>query len=108
MTAQQQKSRRQMLEDFVAANPNDSFARYGLALECVRSGENEAALDHLRKLIAEHPDYVAGHQQFGQLLTRLGRKDEARAAFRAGIEAAIRAGNEHARSEMATSLAELA
>ena len=30
MTQPQKKTRRQMLEEFVAAKPNDAFARYGL------------------------------------------------------------------------------
>lgn len=107
MATQQQKSRRQVLEEFVAANPNDAFARYGLALDCARSGETEAALEHLRKLISSHPDYVAGHQQLGQLLAQLGRSEEARAAFQAGIAAAQKTGNLHAQSEMENALAEL-
>jgi predicted Zn-dependent protease len=107
MATQQQKSRRQMLEEFVAANPNDAFARYGLALDCAKNGETEAALDHLRKLIAAHPDYVAGHQQLAQLLAQLGRREEARQAFQAGIAAAQKTGNDHARSEMENGLAEL-
>lgn len=104
---QPQKSRRQMLEEFAAAHPDDAFARYGLALECSNTGDHDAAIEHFRKLIADHPDYVAGYQQLGQLLARLARTEEAKQAFAAGIAAAGRAGNEHARSEMETFLAEL-
>ena len=55
---QQQKTRRQMLEEFAAANPRDAFARYGLAMECAKSGDTDAAIEHFRKLLADHPDYV--------------------------------------------------
>ncbi len=96
-----------MLEEFVVANPNDAFARYGLAIECVRTGETPAALEHFQKLIAVHPDYVAGHQQYAQLLAQLGRTEDARRAYHSGIEAAQKAGNEHARSEMVAALADL-
>jgi predicted Zn-dependent protease len=104
---QPQKTRRQMLEEFAAAHPQDAFARYGLALECSNSGDSGAAIEHLRKLLADHPDYVSGYQQLGQLLARLARSEEARQVLSAGIAAAQRAGNQHARSEMETLLAEL-
>jgi cytochrome c-type biogenesis protein CcmH/NrfG len=107
MAAQQQKSRRQMLEEFVAANPNDAFALYGLALDCANNGDNDAALGHFQKLNATHPEYVAGYQQHAQLLARLARTDEARKVFQGGIAAALKAGNDHARSEMQTALDEL-
>jgi len=104
---QPQKTRRQMLEEFAAAHPDDAFARYGLALECSRTGDHDAAIEHFRKLIADHPDYVAGYQQLGQLLARLARNEEAKQILTAGMTAAGRAGNQHARSEMETLLGEL-
>jgi tetratricopeptide (TPR) repeat protein len=107
MTTQLPNNRRQKLEEFVAANPNDAFGRYGLALELARSGENDAAIEQFQKLIEGNPSYVAGFQQLGQLLARIGRTEEARHAFEAGMAAAARAGNEHARSEMEGMLAEL-
>jgi tetratricopeptide (TPR) repeat protein len=107
MATQQQKSRRQMLEEFVAANPNDAFALYGLALDCANNGENDAAIGHFEKLNTAHPEYVAGYQQYAQLLVRLARTDEARKIFQAGIAAAQKTGNEHARSEMEGALSEL-
>ncbi len=104
---QPQKTRRQMLEEFAAAHPDDAFARYGLALECSKSGDHDAAIGHFRKLLAEHPDYVAGYQQLGQLLARLARSEEAKQVFTAGIGVAQRVGNDHARSEMEAALGEL-
>ncbi len=104
---QPQKTRRQMLEEFAVAHPDDAFARYGLALECSKSGDHDAAIEHFRKLLAEHPDYVAGYQQLGQLLARLARSEEAKQVFTAGMGVAQRVGNEHARSEMEAALGEL-
>lgn len=104
---QPQKTRRQMLEEFAAAHPNDAFARYGLALECAKGGDHEAAIAQLRQLLAEHPDYVAGYQQLGQFLARLARSEEARQTLTAGIAAAQRTGNQHARTEMEALLSEL-
>jgi len=103
----QKKSRREMLEQFVAANPGDAFALYGLAMECANAGDFAAAAAHFNKLLASHPDYVAAYYQYGQLLGRLGRTAEARKTLGDGMAVAQRAGNEHARSEMETALAAL-
>ena len=107
LTQPQKKTRRQILEDFVAAKPNDAFARYGLAMECANSGDAAAADEHFKALLAAHPEYVAGYFQFGQFLAKAGRTEEARSALNAGIAAARRTGDEHARSEMEAALAEL-
>ena len=104
---QAQKSRREMLESFVAANPADAFARYGLAVECASQGDNEAAVTHFRELLAGHPDYVTGYFQLGQLFARLTRYDEAREVIADGIAAAQRTGDSHARDEMAAFRREL-
>jgi thioredoxin-like negative regulator of GroEL len=106
-TQPQKKSRRQILEDFVAAKPGDAFARYGLAMECANSGDAAAADEHFKALLASHPEYVAGYFQFGQYLAKSGRTEEARSTLSAGITTARRTGDEHARSEMETALAEL-
>ncbi len=104
---QLQKTRRQLLEEFVAAKPNDAFARYGLAMECSNTGDHAAAIEHFRQLLVSHPEYVAGYFHFGQLLARMSRVAEAREILSAGIAAARRAGNEHAGSEMEAALSEL-
>ncbi len=101
---QTQKTRREILEGFVAANPEDAFARYGLALECAKVGDDEAAVQHFRQLLAAHPDYVTGYFQYGQLLARLGRIPEAKQVLAAGVVAAQKAGNMHARDETQAAL----
>lgn len=105
---QTQKSRREVLESFLEKNPSDAFARYGLALECAKTGQDSAAMENFQKLIESHPAYVAGYFQYAQLLVRLGRIDEARRALEAGIAAAQKAGDTHAREEMAATLESLA
>ena len=98
------KNRRETLEGFLAANPNDAFARYGLAMECATTGDTAAALEHYAKLLAAHPDYVPGYYHYGTLLARLGRKDEAKQILTDGVAAARKAGNTHAQSEMEDAL----
>ncbi len=107
MTQPQKKTRRQMLEEFVAAKPGDAFALYGLAMECANAGDSAAADEHFKKILSVHPDYVAAYFQYGQFLARTGRVDEARSTLTEGVSVAARTGNEHARSEMAAALADL-
>jgi tetratricopeptide (TPR) repeat protein len=103
--AQAQKSRREMLEQFVAQKPADAFARYGLALECVKLGDDHTALAHFQRLLETSPEYVAGYFQYGQVLSRLGRLDEARRILSDGIVVAQKTGDLHARDEMQAALA---
>ena len=106
-TQPQKKTRRQLLEEFVAVKPSDSFARYGLAMECANAGDAAAADEHFKALLASNPDYVAGYFQYGQFLAKSGRGEEARATLTSGIAVARRSGDDHARSEMEVALAEL-
>ncbi len=101
------KTRRETLEGFVRNNPSDAFARYGLAVECANLGDNAAAQGHFRQLLAGNPGYVAGYFQFGQLLARLGESADARRILSAGVAAAEKAGDNHARDEMQAALAAL-
>ncbi len=103
----QKKTRRQMLEEFVAQKPDDAFSRYGLALECMNSGDPAAADTHFRALLERHADYVPAYLIYAQLLARQSRTAEARQILSTGITAATKTRNEHARSEMQALLAEL-
>jgi Tfp pilus assembly protein PilF len=101
------KSRREMLEEFVAKKPDDAFSRYGLAMECMNSGDAAAADEHFRTLIDRNADYVPAYLMYAQMLSRESRNDEARQVLSTGIDAATRKGDGHARSEMETLLAEI-
>lgn len=106
-TPQVSKSRRQMLEEFVAKNPADPFGRYGLAMECLKTGDSASAEDNFKQLIGAHADYVAAYFQYGQMLAKMGRVDDARKTLTEGISQATRTGEEHARNELQAALDEL-
>jgi tetratricopeptide (TPR) repeat protein len=89
-----------MLKGFLAENPNDSFARYGLAMEYSRAGNTAAALAEFEAIAAADPDYVPSYQMAGQMLLAAGRDEEARHWLTQGIAAARRSGDLHAISEM--------
>lgn len=96
-----------LLTQFVKENPNDAFARYGLAMEHSNRGDVETALAEFNRLIELHPDYSAGYFMAAQMLARVGKTSEARTFLEGGIAAAARTGNAHAKSEMQAMLDEL-
>ena len=106
--SEQKKTRRQMLEDFVSKKPDDAFSRYGLAMECMNSGDPTAADQHFRALLHSNAEYVPAYLMYAQLLVRESRPEEARAILSAGITAADKKGDQHARSEMETLLSDIA
>jgi tetratricopeptide (TPR) repeat protein len=96
-----------MLNEILAQNPNDAFARYGLAMEYSKSGEVEQALDEFKKLLVSNPDYTPGYFMAAQTLARENRTAEAKKMLSEGIASAKRTSNAHAQSEMEAMLAEL-
>lgn len=97
---EQKKSRRQLLEDFVAKKPDDAFSRYGLAMECMNTGDSSAAVQHFSALLQHNADYIPAYLMYAQLLVRESRNDEAKAVLSSGMKAAAKKGDQHARSEM--------
>ena len=89
-----------LLSEILTQNPNDAFARYGLAMEYSKAGEVERSLDEFNQLLSAHPDYTAGYFMAAQTLVQAGRTEEARKMLAKGIESAQRTGNDHARAEM--------
>ena len=96
--------RLEVLKNMVAQNPNDSFARYGLAMELANSGDLEHAIQEYQALLAVNPSYAAAYYHGGQALEKLGRREDARALYRQGIEATARIGDLHTRSEIKAAL----
>ena len=93
-------TRLESLKSLVAQNPQDSFLRYGLALEYRNGGDLESAMREFQALMEANPDYSATYFHAGQTLERLGRPGEARAVYERGIEVTTRKGDQHARSEL--------
>ena len=96
-----------MLSEILAANPADSFARYGLAMEHLSQGNHEAALAEFQTTTTHTPDYVPAYQMSGQTLAKLHRNPEAIQRLQDGLAAATRTRNTHAASEMQALLDEL-
>jgi len=101
-----EKSRREFLEDAVGQDPDNTFARYGLAMELAKTDPG-TAWTHFEHLLKHHPEYTATYYQAGMFLLNQGRTEEAGKVLSAGVEAAGRQGNKHAQSELQAALDEL-
>ncbi len=100
-------SRREQLETMLAADPQDTFLRYALAMELDSQGEHEPSLAMFDELIRSEPPYVPAFFMSGQQLAKLERIEEARAVLAAGIDQARTQGDLHAAGEMTEFMASL-
>jgi tetratricopeptide (TPR) repeat protein len=85
------------LRSLLAQNPDNSFVRYGLAMEYVKAGEFEQAMDEFAAILEREPSYSAAYFHGGQTLEKMGRIEEAREYYRRGI---AHSADPHARSEL--------
>jgi Tfp pilus assembly protein PilF len=85
----------------LAASPGNTFARYGLAMEHVNSGQLEAAVSEFETILTTDPSYAAAYFHGGQTLEKLGKMDAAREYYRRGLE---KTRDPHARSELQAAL----
>jgi tetratricopeptide (TPR) repeat protein len=90
-------SRIDALRDLLAQNPENSFLRYGLAMEFVKTGDLARAVDEFSAILSRDPAYSAAYFHGGQALEKLGRLDDARDFYRRGISYTR---DDHARSEL--------
>jgi predicted Zn-dependent protease len=95
------------LKEILALDANNSFARYGLAMELASRGETDQALVEFDILLKNDPHYTAGYFMAAQTLAKFNRIQEAIERLRAGIASAAKSGNAHAMSEMQAMLDEL-
>jgi predicted Zn-dependent protease len=97
--------RMEQIEALLADEPNDTFLRYGLAMEHASQGDDATAVQHLQDLVALDParPYIPAFLMAGQALARLGREQDAAQFLKQGIAAATANGSPeamHARGEM--------
>jgi tetratricopeptide (TPR) repeat protein len=92
------------LKGMLEENPQDRFARYGLAMELSSQGRLDESLGEFRTLMSLDPDYLASYLQAGQTLEKLNRVQEAREVYQKGIEVAARKGDVKTRGELESAL----
>ncbi len=66
--------------------PGDPVVRLGLASAYLEAGKDEAGAREFGEAIRLKPDYTAAHRGLGRAREKAGRPEEAKAAYRKGIE----------------------
>jgi Tfp pilus assembly protein PilF len=97
-------NRIEILKQMVSQDPNNAFARYGLAMEYAKGGQLEEAVAEFRTVLERDESYAAAYYHGGQALEKLGLVDEARLMYEKGVEASTRKGDLHTRAEIEAAL----
>lgn len=98
--------RKAQLLAFLEDTPNDPFLLYALALEYVKT-EDEQAIALFERLMNEHPEYLATYYHFGKWKEKHGDKEAAMEVYREGIKKAKAAREQHTLAELQSALLEL-
>lgn len=94
------KSNLEFFRSAVEKDPNNTFARYSLAMEYRKAGDFMNALETFREIINRDPAYIAVYLMAAQTAVDADDEDTAEDILRAGIEMATTQNNTHAASEM--------
>lgn len=95
------------LKAVLAADPQDTFARYALGLEYLSLNDINSAKDMFEETSVLDPNYVAVYYQLGKTYELLGEEDKARKIYEKGIYVASSQSDEHTKSELEQALGEL-
>lgn len=93
MSTPTENDRIEALRKMAAAHPEDPRPLFGLALEYEKAGRWEEVTTTLRGYLALTDDEGNAYGRLGHALRELGREEEARAAYREGVDAAYRHGH---------------
>ncbi len=97
----------EQLLEILKADPNDSFVRYGIAMEYAKQGNNAQAIATFNDLIQHDPKYVPAYFMGGRAYAQNDDVDGAKSLYRRGIVVAQQNGDSHAAGEIAEALAML-
>lgn len=84
--------------------PRDPFLLYALGMEHKKLGDLTKAIEFYSRTIDVDPNYCYAYYQRGQTLEQQGDATSARQSYKDGIDAAVRAKDDHAKSELEMAL----
>lgn len=101
-------SRIEQLQQFLISSPDDPFLHHALALEYVKTENENEAEQHFRHNLDNSPQYVATYYHLGKLLERTNRTEEAIEMYERGMAVAKAAGDGHTYNELQAAYEDLA
>ena len=88
----------------VKSDPKDSFSKFALALELIKTQRNESAIVFFEDIIHNDPNYIGVYYHLGQQYFLIGDNKKAIAVYNKGIEVTTKLKDNHARTELETAL----
>ena len=95
------------LKEFLQANPRDSFLKHALALEYVKIEDDKTAREIFEEILTQDPGYIGSYYHLAKLLERTDDTNAAIQWYEKGMEAAKKAGDNHAFGELRSAYEEL-
>ena len=94
-------------ERMLAENPDNPTGLLALANEYGKAGRDKDEAAVLERYVATHEDEGNAYARLGEVLARLGRKDEARAAYEKGIRQSEKYGHSGMAEDLRLALIQL-
>jgi len=97
-------NRLDQIKNMLAADPDDVFLNFSLAMELAKQNRTAEAVAQFNKVIDLDPGYSAAYQQQAKLLIATAQKDKAQEILTQGITAAQQKNDTHAADDMQKTL----
>jgi tetratricopeptide (TPR) repeat protein len=88
------------LKTFLLQSPDDPFLNHALALEYMKAGDESAAKEVFINILTRDPSYIGSYYHLARLLEQSGDPQKAKYWYEKGLEAAKKAGDQHAYREL--------
>ncbi len=97
----------QKLAKILKNDPEDSFAKFALALELLKNNQVEKPLKLFESIYRHDPNYLGVYYHLGKLYQSLNRYEDALTCFREGVVIAKNQNEQRTLSELKDALNEL-
>lgn len=101
------QNRIEYFERMLSENPDNPTGLLALANEYGKAERFEDEAATLQRYVAKHEDEGNAYARLGEVLDRLGRRDEAREAYERGVEQADKHGHSGMADDLRGALAQL-
>jgi Tfp pilus assembly protein PilF len=88
------------LKEYIKTTGKDSFLQHALALEYIKTGNDEEARKLFNEILKREPTYLGSYYHLGKLLERIGDTEKAMRVYERGMEVARAANDSHTYNEL--------
>ena len=88
-------SRIEKIREMINSGGKDDFLQHALALEYIKIGEEQPALEQFTELLERNPAYVGSYYHLAKLYERIGDNQMALNTYDKGIAEALKIGRAH-------------